>query len=163
MISPPSSSASSLANIERNDIFFSRIIGMIPRELYGVNDSESNPADNSKYYKHRKVPLAPDEKKLASKRKLQTAYGSEDCVAEVSEKHNDADVVMDVDDHDLIHTNNSTDSINVGETETPSALDDLRHRLQVSVESRTPLPLLSLLRTFSLLLPRICSLSLCSS
>ena len=129
-MSPPSSSYSTLSNIERNDLFFSRIIGMIPRELYGVNDNESNNADNSKYYKHRKVPLAPDEKKLASKRKLQIAYGS-DSIAEVSQQDDDDDDAMDVDEHDLMPVDNSNDSNNVTETETPSALDDLRHRLQV--------------------------------
>ena len=129
-MSPPSSSSSTLSNIERNDLFFSRIIGMIPRELYGVNDNESNNADNSKYYKHRKVPLAPDEKKLASKRKLQIAYCS-DSIAEVSQRDDDADDAMDVDEHDLMPVDNTNDSNNVTETETPSALDDLRHRLQV--------------------------------
>ena len=137
-MSPPSSS--SLSNIERNDLFFSRIISMIPRELYGVNDSESNNADNSKYYKHRKVPLAPDEKKLASKRKLQTAYGS-DSIAEVSQQDDDAEDAMDVDqhedEHDVMPIDNSKDSNNISETETPSALDDLRHRLQVCRHSHS--------------------------
>jgi hypothetical protein len=101
---------------------------MIPRELYGVNDNESNNVDNSKYYKHRKVPLAPDEKKQASKRKLQITYGS-DNITEVSHQDEDADDAMD--EHTLMHVVNSNDSDIVAETETPTALDDLRHRLQV--------------------------------
>ena len=106
---------------------------MIPRELYGANDCESSNADNSKYYKHRKVPLAPDEKKLASKRKLQNAYGT-DRVTEVSQQ-DDAAEDMVVDEHDLMPVDDTKDYHNVSETETPSALDDLRHRLQVNRHS----------------------------
>lgn len=117
---------------------------MIPRELYTHNGSDSNADEtNSKYYKHRKVPLAPDEKKLASKKKLQSKYGvigDETADNQISGQHDKDEDAMDVAVADEIRSgsknnssqsapNNHIDDVEVG------TLDDLRQRLQVNALS----------------------------
>ena len=47
-------------SLEEHDAFFGRIIGMIPREMYKPVEEEEF---ESKYYKHKKVPLPQDVKK----------------------------------------------------------------------------------------------------
>ena len=149
-----SSSSSSSSSIEATDSFFSRMISMIPRELYTHNGSDSNAEENnSKYYKHRKVPLAPDEKKLASKKKLQSKYG---VVADDAAGDKDEDA-MDVVIEDEIRSSNKNNTSRAATSTAPAApaavpgtinaapapnnshsedadvgtLDDLRQRLQV--------------------------------
>jgi hypothetical protein len=146
-----SSSSSSSSSIEATDSFFSRMISMIPRELYTHNGSDSNAEENnSKYYKHRKVPLAPDEKKLASKKKLQSKYG---VVADDATGDKDEDA-MDVVIEDEIRSSNKNNTSRAATSTAPAAvpgtinaapapnnshsedadvgtLDDLRQRLQV--------------------------------
>jgi hypothetical protein len=59
--------------LEDHDVFFGRIISMIPRELYKPVDEEEG--FESKYYKHKKVALPSDVKKNISKKKKEEKYG----------------------------------------------------------------------------------------
>ena len=59
--------------LKSHDTFFGRMIDLIPKELY--KPPEENDVDvNSKFYKHRKQPLAPDVKKAISKNKRAEKY-----------------------------------------------------------------------------------------
>ncbi len=63
--------------MEGHDAFFQRIIGLIPRELYKADEEEEL---NTRYFKHKQVPLAPAEKKIISQKRKHEKYGT----AEVS-------------------------------------------------------------------------------
>ena len=89
-----------------HDAFFARIIDMVPKDLY--KPPEENPVDvNSKFYKHRKQPLAPDVKKALSKQKRAEKYapGGEDdqdggAGGEAADDDDDGDDDDDDDDDD---------------------------------------------------------------
>lgn len=75
-----------------HNAFFGKIIDMIPRDLYRAKEETEESISSQKYYKHRKQPLAPDEKKEIRKRKLSEKYASnaENSTASVGDD-NDAD------------------------------------------------------------------------
>ncbi len=56
--------------------FFVQIIDMIPRDLYKASEEkdEDDEIHNTKYYKHRKLPLSVEERKLASAQNLKEKY-----------------------------------------------------------------------------------------
>lgn len=59
--------------LREHDNFFKSFIDMVPRELYNTN--EDNLLEmNTKYYKHRKVPLTTDEKKILSVKRKADKY-----------------------------------------------------------------------------------------
>ena len=78
-------------SLEEHDAFFGRIIGMIPREMYKPVEEEEF---ESKYYKHKKVPLPQDVKKTISKRKKEEKYS----MGEVPNATGDNDEMEDVDE-----------------------------------------------------------------
>lgn len=82
------------ASLEEHDVFFGRIIGMIPRELYKPVEPEEE--FESKYFKHKKVPLPQDVKKTISKRKKEEKYG----MGEVSSTNGNDDEMEDMDEED---------------------------------------------------------------
>jgi hypothetical protein len=57
--------------ISSHDAFFQKFIDIIPKEIYENDDTIEI---NTKYYKHRKVPLTADEKKVLSKKRLKEKY-----------------------------------------------------------------------------------------
>lgn len=75
-----------ISGLKSHDQFFTRIINMIPAELYRHSLSEDGDgAINTKYYKHRKLPLTPDEKKLLSKQKIAEKYAPKQPKVPISE------------------------------------------------------------------------------
>jgi hypothetical protein len=116
-------------SIRRIDSFFSQIVSIIPQELYRHHESSQSElsTENSKYFKHRKVALKADEKKLATKKKLSLKYSglalndNEDEHVEVSE-----------DTESFITKPNGDGIIDAGAPETGGKLEDLRVRLHVS-------------------------------
>ena len=59
--------------LREHDNFFKSFIDMVPRELYNTN--EDNLLEmNTKYYKHQKVPLTTDEKKILSVKRKAEKY-----------------------------------------------------------------------------------------
>lgn len=90
-----------LASLSLHDAFFSRMIDMIPKELY--KPPEENEVDvNSKFYKHRKQPLAADVKKAISKQKRAEKYASSSSARGEDEEEggDDEDEGGDEDDED---------------------------------------------------------------
>ena len=65
-------------SIESHDSFFSRIIDMIPRDLYRPVEEEDEEVLNKRYHKHRKMPLQTDERKALSKKRLKDIYEPEE-------------------------------------------------------------------------------------
>jgi len=61
--------------MEGHDSYFSWVVAIIPRDLYKTSGDEEAEL-SSKYYKHRKVPLKPEEKKAISKAKKREVYSS---------------------------------------------------------------------------------------
>ena len=70
-------SEDSLASVLQHDAFFQRIIDMIPSDLYKTADIDEEEM-NSRYFKHRQVPLAPHEKKVLSKKKRDEKYSTQE-------------------------------------------------------------------------------------
>jgi hypothetical protein len=70
-----------------HDAFFTRIIDMIPADLYKHSASaDADNEENTKYYKHRKLPLTVDEKKRIGKQKVAEKYsGAAATIEKVSE------------------------------------------------------------------------------
>lgn len=123
--------------MEGHDVFFSRIISMISTDLYKHSStSDALEEDGSKYYKHKKVALGADEKKIASSKKRQLKYsasheGSEtEAMEEVDNAEEDetcnavsiVEATTCSDEKDMIVENNDSSS--------STSLDDLRLRLQ---------------------------------
>lgn len=71
--------------IVSHNAFFGKIIDMIPRDLYRAKEETEESVASQKYYKHRKQPLAPDEKKEIRKRKLSEKYASSEPSAPADE------------------------------------------------------------------------------
>ncbi len=60
--------------IAAHDRWFCRLIDCIPRDLYRPVE-EDEEFLNSKYHKHKRAPLAPDERKHIRKQKRSERYG----------------------------------------------------------------------------------------
>jgi len=76
--------------MEAHDSYFSWVVSIIPKDLYktiGDEDAELS----SKYYKHRKVPLKPEEKKAISKAKKREVYSSREGEEERSDGEGEDD------------------------------------------------------------------------
>lgn len=120
-------SSATIESIRRIDGFFSRIVSIIPQELYKHHESSQSEIsnENSKYFKHRKVALKPDEKKMATKKKLSMKYSGLLHSDENENVENDEVPKTSID---------TTDSDELGsyEVESNGKLEDLRLRLQVS-------------------------------
>lgn len=58
---------------------------MIPKDLYKAQDDNDEEELNSRYFKHRKMPIPPDEKKLLSKKKRDEKYGVQRVSMNISE------------------------------------------------------------------------------
>ena len=118
-------------SIEGHDLFFTRIIAMISTDLYKhSNDSAASEEENSKYYKHKKLALSADEKKIASSKKRQLKY---------SVSSENTETVADADDETYEGSSNiemteETDEAvgtdDQAEVSSSTNLDDLRRRLQ---------------------------------
>ena len=65
-------------SIKGYDLFFDRIIDMIPRDLYKPAEEEDEEVLNQRYHKHRKKPLQTDERKALSKKRLEEVYQPEE-------------------------------------------------------------------------------------
>ena len=106
---------SDLVSIAETDLFFSRIIAMIPHELYKHTTDVHDEIVNVKYYKHRKAPLEPDEKKLLSNQKRKAKYE-----ASTDEFVHESEKATTDDDNNIPAIETSDNSLN-----------DLRSRLKV--------------------------------
>jgi cobalamin biosynthesis protein CobT len=87
--------------MEEHDLFFQRIIGLIPRELY--NAKEDDDSLNTRYFKHRIQPLEASERKLLSKKRKLEKYGGAaegDNEEEDDGENDDEDDDVDEDDED---------------------------------------------------------------
>jgi hypothetical protein len=86
--------------MEEHDLFFQRIIGLIPRELY--NAKEDDDSLNTRYFKHRIQPLEASERKLLSKKRKLEKYGgaAEGDNEEEDDENDDEDDDVDEDDED---------------------------------------------------------------
>eukprot|EP01041_Mallomonas_annulata_P001046 gene1046-2048_t len=154
-----------LANrIKEDDFFFSRIIGMIPREMYKPVEEESDENLNSRYYKvrfsiteilledlknlpvvncityflqHRKQPLQPDEKKLISKKKRSAKYSVDDQVnTKESEDTEEVNVTDSTQQHILEDSISPSDTvIETIPQPTGDSLENLRQILQQRIQS----------------------------
>lgn len=71
--------------MEEHDLFFQRIIGLIPKELYKSAEEEEDESMNNRYFKHRLQPLQASERKLLSKKRKLEKYG----IAEDGESEGD--------------------------------------------------------------------------
>lgn len=118
-------------SVEGHDIFFSRIIAMISTDLYKhSNDSDALEDDSSKYYKHKKVALGADEKKIASCKKRQLKYSApiENSETEV------ADNEVQLTTTSVINSTDDTEERGIADDDSEgcssASLDDLRQRLQ---------------------------------
>lgn len=60
--------------METHDSYFSWVVALIPKDLYKSTGDENHEYAESKYYKHRKVPLKPEEKKAISRAKKHEVY-----------------------------------------------------------------------------------------
>jgi hypothetical protein len=60
--------------MKAHDAFFGHIISMIPRDLYKP-DEEAQDELNSRFFKHRQMPLGLSEKKAISQKKKEEKYG----------------------------------------------------------------------------------------
>ena len=118
-------------SIEGHDLFFTRIIAMISTDLYKhSNDSSAAEEDNSKYYKHKKVALGADEKKIASSKKRQLKYSVSN---ESTETGPDADDETYEESSNVEMTDDADEAIvadDNAEENSSTNLDDLRRRLQ---------------------------------
>ena len=123
-------------SIENHDLFFSRIIAMISTDLYKhSNDSAASEEENSKFYKHKKVALGADEKKIASSKKRLLKYS-------VSNENTEGDADEDNEEEDETEENGSSTVEMTEDADERAAsghdiparssnnLDDLRLRLQ---------------------------------
>jgi hypothetical protein len=82
------------SSIEGHDSFFSRIIGMISTDLYKhLETGDADEENNSKYYKHKKAPLAADEKKIASSKKRKLKYSVDGEQAESGDEDGEGEEV----------------------------------------------------------------------
>ena len=83
-------------SIKSHDLFFMTIINMIPRELYKPPDLDKVNL-NSKYYKHRRLPMELSDKKLISKQKREDKYNtnSNDMLNDVESESDDDDKAND--------------------------------------------------------------------
>lgn len=123
--------------MEGHDVFFSRIISMISTDLYKHSStSDALDEDGSKYYKHKKVALGADEKKIASSKKRQLKYsasheGSEtEAMEEVetAEEEEANNVISHIEATTCSDEKDTT--VQNNENSSSSSLDDLRLRLQ---------------------------------
>jgi Surfeit locus protein 6 len=117
-------------SVEGHDVFFSRIIAMISTDLYKhSNDSDALEDESSKYYKHKKVALGADEKKIASCKKRQLKYSAPVESTETECADNDIQLQTSVD-----HSADDTEERDVADDDSEgcssTSLDDLRQRLQ---------------------------------
>jgi Surfeit locus protein 6 len=119
------------SSVEGHDLFFSRIISMISTDMYNHTAAREVVDSNAKYYKHKKVALAADERKLASNKKKLLKYAvdnSETEPMEYAETNNDDDYHQD--------TSVSEGKDNFGESDgayqdvVKPSLEELRLRLQ---------------------------------
>eukprot|EP00596_Hydrurales_sp_CCMP1899_P007184 CAMPEP_0119048516 /NCGR_PEP_ID=MMETSP1177-20130426/59340_1 /TAXON_ID=2985 /ORGANISM="Ochromonas sp, Strain CCMP1899" /LENGTH=376 /DNA_ID=CAMNT_0007024511 /DNA_START=67 /DNA_END=1197 /DNA_ORIENTATION=+ len=120
------------SSIEGHDSFFSRIIGMISTDLYKHLETDQDEDNNSKYYKHKKTPLAADEKKIASSKKRKAKYSVEGEEAEEGDEDEEGEgeeTHMEVTDSELTTDHDGADA-DEGEGSSSADLDDLRQRLQ---------------------------------
>ncbi len=58
--------------MEGHDVFFQRVVNMIPRDLYKAEETDDL---NERYFKHRQMPLQPAERKKISKKRKGDKYG----------------------------------------------------------------------------------------
>jgi|LauGreDrversion2_3_1035106.scaffolds.fasta_scaffold08950_3 60S ribosome biogenesis protein Rrp14 len=124
-------------NVRDHNDFFVRIITLIPSDLYaerGIKDEDGEDDDaddvavvnvNSKYFKHRKQPLSADDRKLMSKQAKREKYKSLG-MSQQSATQTEVDVE---DESDKYSEENGKEAYS------NHALDTLRERLQVSVDS----------------------------
>lgn len=123
--------------MEGHDVFFSRIISMISTDLYKHSStSDALDEDGSKYYKHKKVALGADEKKIASSKKRQLKYSASHEGSE-TEAMEEVDIVEeDEANNSISHIEATTCSdekdmtVQNNDNSSSSSLDDLRLRLQ---------------------------------
>jgi hypothetical protein len=126
--------ASMMDSIASNDLYFSRIVAMIPQELYKHSEDAATEAAgiNAKYFKHRRVPLAADEKKIVSTLKKKEKYGVNDEVLEdehITEQLN-SEHDKNPESYPLPENVGSSKDINANCIH-PLSSEDLRERLQV--------------------------------
>jgi len=79
---------------------------MIPKDLYQPAEEEEDENENTKYYKHRKLPLAPEQRKLLTKKRKLGAYSvsnpESQSQSEDEEDDNDDNDEDDVDDAEVV-------------------------------------------------------------
>lgn len=110
--------------IVSHNAFFGKIIDMIPRDLYRAKEETEESIASQKYYKHRKQPLAPDEKKENRKRKLAEKYAS----SEPSSQDHEEDALPA----------ESSSQVKVEEEPVSSGADDyrsLREKMQARIKA----------------------------
>lgn len=128
---------------EQHDVFFSRIISMIPRELYRPAEEDEMVENNTRYYKHKKQPLPIDVKKEITKRKKAEKYSMNTGDSEGEKSDDGDDVEEGSDDKDDEVQKSDTKSGEGGNTATSlflscnddNSMQTLRKRLQSRIES----------------------------
>lgn len=112
------------------DLFFTSLVDMIPVTLYRHTQSEAAETNtaiaeesNSKYFKHRKLPLTVDERKAVSKRKITEKYSNQE----------DDDTSNIVDSSREVNEDSYVAPVETTNETTPCSLEDLRHRLQARI------------------------------
>jgi len=120
--------------MEGHDEFFGWVVGLIPRDLYSRSAEDEDNGQDSKYYKHRKVPLKPEEKKLISKAKKEKIYSRNsqdseeiDAIAgeAADEPNGDTNEDGNVEEMDVDASFNNPGSSN--------SMESLRERLQLRI------------------------------
>jgi hypothetical protein len=147
------------------DSFFSRIVGMIPQSLYRHTLSEDQNAvdteeGNSKYFKHRKLPLTANERKQNSKKNMLEKYS-----VEMDEDGNNGNNDEEGEEEDQVEEGDEQATEN--KSSSNEGMDGLRERLQVrrgrcclALSAASLRELLSLLRCTSLSAAQLSALRL---
>ena len=107
------------AKIVKHDQYYTRVIDMIPGELYKHTVSEdADGAQESKYHNKRKLPLTHDERKNISKAKKAEKYSAPSAAVPVPVETKPVEPVV-------VESAEPTKPVEAGD------MDGLRQRLQV--------------------------------
>lgn len=116
----------------KNDIFFARIISMIPHDLYWPQEEESEELSNIRYLKHKRLPLMKDEKKVISRKKRMDIYSTEDAgTKEETEEVEQEAITTDQGIESATVANESNDN----EPCDGNSLENLRKKLQQRIQN----------------------------